>query len=88
MTGFLIKRFFMKIYLLLSVCVLVLGAYFYGAHVADAKCNIKNLQNNLNENIQNQKQFIDNQRIIHETVYKTGVADVRRILRDKYTIAD
>ena len=78
----------MKIYLLIALGALIIGAYFYGAKIADAKCKIKNLQNNLNENIQSQKQFNDNQRIIHETVYKTGVADIRRILCDKYTIAE
>ena len=78
----------MKIYLLLALGALIIGAYFYGAKTADANCNIKNLQNNLNENIQTQKQLNDNQRIIHETVYKTGVADIRRILYDKYTIAE
>lgn len=72
----------------MAFCALVLGAYFYGARVADAKCTIKNLENDLNENIQIQKQYNNNQKVIHEAVYKTGLADIRRILRDKYTIAE
>jgi len=28
------------------------------------------------------------ERNINDTVFKTGVADIRRILRDKYTIAE
>ena len=70
------------------ICAIIVGAYFYGASVADNKCHIEHLKNELKTNEQNQQQFINNQRIIHETVYKTGVADIRIILRDKYTIAD
>ena len=39
------------------------------------------------------KSFIEtqnqiNERNINDTVFKTGVADIRRILRDKYSIAE
>ena len=75
-----------KIYLFGMIGVIVCGAYFYGLNVADAKCraqiavaNLQSLQNLQNQTIKTKKEN-------HEIVYKTGVHDIRRILRDKYTI--
>lgn len=73
-----------KIYLMLLLGAVVIGAYFYGVNITNVKCREKNAINNLTE-IQHMEQ---NKRDIHDTVYKTGVADIRRILRDKYTIAE
>lgn len=73
-----------KIYLMVLLGALVLGAYFYGANIERAKCRIQYLQ----QEQQFQEKNIKNQRGIHDKVYKTGVADIRGILRDKYTIAD
>lgn len=67
---------------------MIFGAYFYGVNITNAKCDMKHMQNNLIQNEQQQKQFFQHQRIIHENVYKTGVGDIRRILRDEYTIAE
>ena len=61
-----------------------MGAYFYGFNIAQAKYKIQYLQ----AQNQNQEQIAIKQRKIHETVYKTGVDDIRIILRDKYSIAD
>ena len=61
-----------------------MGAYFYGVNIESEKCRNKYLQTDLEQTIQMQQ----NQRIIHDTVYKTGVADIRRILFDKYTIKE
>ena len=49
-----------------------------------SKCKIQNLQNQINAGEQQQTK----ERIINDAVYKTGVGDIRRILRDKYTIAE
>ena len=73
-----------KLYLLMAVCALVIGAFFYGSNLADSKCQMRHIT----ESAHNQTQIIKKQRIIHENVYKTGVGDIRRILRDKYTIAE
>ena len=73
-----------KIYFIVALGALVLGAYFYGVNTADLKCREKQTQNNLVE-IQ---QIQQSKKEIHEKVYKTGVADIRIILRDKYTIAE
>ena len=77
-----------KLYFLLAGCALVVGAWFYGADVADAKCRAQVANQNLQiwQNMQNQ--IIQNKRKNHEIVYKTGVADIRRVLRDKYSVAE
>ncbi|MBQ6011798.1 MAG: hypothetical protein IJL23_01630 [Alphaproteobacteria bacterium] len=73
-----------KIYFIVAIGALIFGAYFYGVNITHAKCREKQSQNNLVE-IQNIEQ---NKRIIHDTVYKTGMRNIRRILHDKYTIAE
>ena len=73
-----------KIYLMIAISALIFGAYFYGVNITNAKCREKNAINNLTE-----IQIIEqNTRKIHDTVYKIGVVDIRRFLRDKYTIAE
>ena len=73
-----------KIYFIVLISAIVFGAYFYGK----AKCQFDVAQDNLIRNQKQQELYLKSQRIIHENVYKTGVADIRRILRDKYTIAE
>ncbi len=73
-----------KLYLLGMVGALVMGAYFYGVNIERAKCKTKYLQNDFETMVQTQQK----QKVIHDTVYKTGVADIRRVLFDKYTIAE
>ena len=73
-----------KIYVIVLLGVIVCGAYFYGANMAKAKCQMKYMQ----ETKQTKEIFIQNKKEIHETVYKTGVRDIRRILCDKYSIAE
>lgn len=73
-----------KIYFIILTSVLIIGAYFYGVNITNIKCRERRVTDNLSE-----IQIIEqNKKEIHETVYKTGVADIRRILRDKYTIAE
>ena len=69
-----------RIYFIVGVSAMIFGAYFYGVNMTNSKCEKKYLQN-----IQQTQQ---KQRVIHDKVYKTGVGDIRRILRDKYTITD
>ena len=77
-----------KIYLLIVIGAALCGTYFYGADIATAKCNARIANQNLQmlQNIQNQ--IMENKRKNHEMAYKTRTDDVRRILRDKYTIAE
>lgn len=73
-----------KIYLICGASAFVFGAYFYGFNIANSKCQNRQLQIDISE-IQKIQQ---NKKEIHDTVYKTGTGDIRRILRDKYTIAE
>lgn len=74
----------MKLYLIGLVCVALVGAFFYGKSVGISKCEIQNFQSHIN----NIEQIKINERVINDVVYKTGVRDIRRILRDKYSIAE
>ncbi len=77
-----------KLYLFMAIAAVVVGAYFYGANVADANCRARAAKQNV-ENLTNfQNQIIKNKRSNHEIVYKTSLRDIRRILRDKYSIAE
>lgn len=67
---------------------MVCGAYFYGANLADAKCRARIVQQNLSALQNMQIQITTTKRKNHENVYKTSVADIRHILRDKYSIAE
>lgn len=73
-----------KLYLIILVCVIVCGAFFYGKNVGISKCEIQQFQNQINTI----NQIKHRERILNDTVYKTGVHDIRRILYDKYTIAE
>ena len=73
-----------KLYLMLLIGAIIIGAFFYGKSIGVSKCKIQNLQNQINAGEQQQTK----ERIINDAVYKTGVGDIRRILRDKYTIAE
>ena len=76
--------FFMnKMYLLLFVVCATVGAYFYGANIADMKCRMKYANYELETN----KKITTKQKAVRDVANKTGVDDIRRILRDKYTIA-
>ena len=73
-----------KIYFVVLIGALVTGAYIYGANITDVKCRVRYLQDINQNNIRT----IKHKKEIHETVYKTGVGDIRRILRDRYTISE
>lgn len=70
-------------------CAALLGAviflsYFIGGHVANIKCDarVANL---------NSEQVITNTVIMektNDTAFRTGVSDIRSILRARYTIAE
>lgn len=73
-----------KFYILMVFCALVFGAFFYGKNIEHTKCQ---MQHAVEQN-QNQNQIFQNKRVIHDSVYKTSVGDIRRILHDKYTIKE
>lgn len=73
-----------KLYVVIAFGAVCAVFYFYGQSVGNSKCKIQNFQEQIKETENNNKQ----QRIINDTVYKTGVGDIRSILHDKYTIAE
>lgn len=77
-----------KIYVGLFLCAVIVAAFYCGSKIADAKCRMQIAQESLQNSEQQRKQDFYNKKVLHETVYKTGVADIRRILQSKYTIAE
>ena len=72
-----------KMYFLLFVVCATVGAYFYGANIADVKCRMRYANYAMEQN----KDITMKQKVVRDVVNKTGADDIRRILRDKYTIA-
>ena len=69
------------------VCMLgccVIGAFYCGGKIADAKCHAQFVT----ELKKQTEQSLINNRNLNEKVYKTGVADIRRILQSEYTISE
>lgn len=77
-----------KFYLCILLVGVVCGAYVCGAAVSGAKCRANVAQQNLRDLQNFQNEITQTKRKNHETVYKTNTNDIRRILRDKYTIAE
>ena len=74
----------MQKYLIIAVCAMVLGAYFFGARIAREKCVADGANAQSNEIINN----VNMVRVANEKTVHTGVCDIRNILRRKYTIAE
>lgn len=77
-----------KLYLFMAIVALIFGAWVYGSETAKAVCRAQIANQNLREIQEAETKIINTKRMIHDTVYKTGVRDIRNILRDKYTIAE
>ena len=75
---------FMKFYLIGAVVALVAGAYFAGGRVAHERCRAA-AANTATEIAINSANIT---RIANEKTFNTGLRDIRRILHQKYTIAD
>ena len=73
----------MQKYLIIAVCAMVFGAYFFGARIAREKCVTDGANAQTNEIINN----VNVVRGANEKTVHTGVRDIRDILRRKYTIA-
>jgi hypothetical protein len=84
MARFLMESKMAKIYLIIAIFFMVLGAYFMGTRIAIMKC-AANMANTQTADMVN---FMKLNRISDEKVFNTGVHDIRDILRNKYTIAD
>ena len=74
----------MQKYLIIAVCAMVFGAYFFGARIAREKCVADGANAQTNEIINNVKLL----RSANEKTVHTNVRDIRDILRRKYTITE
>ena len=74
----------MQKYLIIAVCAMVFGAYFFGARIAHEKCVADGANAQTNDIINN----VNMVRVANEKTFHTGVRDIRNILRRKYTIAE
>lgn len=76
----------MKIYIFLFFVfiVVVAGAYWAGGRVAVQKCNARAAEVAVKQN----QEIIKTMGAINEKTFNTGVCDIRRVLREKYTIAE
>ena len=70
-------------------CAALLGAviflsYFIGGHVANIKCDAR-VANANSERIITDTKFMEK---TNDAAFRTGVSDIRSILRERYTIAE
>lgn len=75
------KKYFVIAAICAGVCV---GAYWAGGRVATAQCDVKISEMRMAHQSMNTEIL----GAVHEKTVNTGVRDIRRILHEKYTIAD
>lgn len=76
------------LYLFGMVAAVVFCAYYSGRALGMAKCWERVAAQNVNMAIVAQRAAIAKERKIDEQVYNIGTADIRRVLRERYTIAE
>lgn len=74
----------LRVYLAVLICTAIFLSYFVGGHVATVRCRERGAHSAV-EQIVNNNAIMEN---TNDTVLHTGVGDIRRILREKYTIAE
>ncbi|MCM1294963.1 MAG: hypothetical protein NC311_05430 [Muribaculaceae bacterium] len=74
----------MRIYIVIMVCVMCIGAYVAGYRVGVANAIVTCERNTTVHLIKT----IKRQEKINEKINHTAVRDIRRVLREKYTIAE
>lgn len=73
-----------KLYFLLFLLAVVCGAYFAGGQVGRQHCNARMGADVITQ----QSQILKIQRDIDVEAYNRNTGDIRRRLREKYTIAE
>ena len=73
-----------KLYILLFLLAVVCGAYFAGGQVGRQHCNARMGADVITQ----QSQIMKIQRDIDVEAYNRNTGDIRRRLREKYTIAE
>lgn len=74
----------MKIYLIAAMAAFILFAFATGARIGTLRCE----RNTARTTTTQQTQIIQHQVKINEKTMHTGMPDIRRILRERYTIAE
>lgn len=73
-----------KLYILLFGVAVVCGAYFAGGQVARQRCNARVGA----DVVAQQLQIMKIQGDINAEAYNSNTGDIRRVLRERYTIAE
>lgn len=73
-----------RFYCAALLCAAIFLSYFVGGHIANIKCRERVANANVAQIISDTKTIGD----INDTVFRTGVGDIRRILHQKYTIGE
>ena len=73
-----------KLYFLLFLLAVVCGAYFAGGQVAHQRCNARVGA----DVVAQQLQIMKIQGDINAEAYNSNTGDIRRVLRERYTIAE
>lgn len=73
-----------KLYFIIALCGLEIAIYTYAWNQGIAKCRRENTQHFINQITEQNKK----QRILDVEIYHTNLRDIRRVLREKYTIAE
>lgn len=77
-----------KLYFFVLICAAGAALYCLGRGVGGALCREKSAAYNANAALVLQTKIIEKQRKIDVEVVNTGGDDIRRILREKYTITE
>lgn len=73
-----------KLYFCGAAVAIAAALYFCGRGVGAARCRADTVA----QSLQTQAQIIKKTEKINETVLRTGLGDIRRIMHEKYTIAE
>lgn len=76
--------FMLRIYIWVVGLMIVVGAYWVGGRIATAKCK-QNVAITQNKRL---FEMYEIKRCVNEKTFNTRLGDIRRVLHDKYTIAD
>ena len=74
----------MRMYLAAAGAAAIFLAYITGVHIGNVRCDAR-IANAIANQINQNAQIVE---ATNEIVIHTGVGDIRRILREKYTIAE
>ncbi len=76
------------LYLFGGVAAAILFAYFAGRAVGTAECRARVAAQNADAVAAAHTVIIEKERKIDAETYRMGAGDIRRVLREKYTIAE